>query len=166
MVKIQEYLEKTVKALGVVAALILGVLVLLVVYDALMRYLFQTGSVALQELEWHLFDVVIMLGIAYTLQQNAHVRVDIFYENYSDKSKHLVNIVATLFFILPLSLLIISIGIDFVSMSLSQMEASSDPGGLSYRFLVKSLMPIAFVVLILQSVSEIYKDIMALKALK
>ena len=166
MVKVQKYLDKTVKALGVVAALMLGVLVLLVVYDALMRYLFQTGSVALQELEWHLFDVVIMLGIAYTLQRNAHVRVDIFYENYTPKYRHIVNIIATLFFILPLSLLIISIGIDFVSMSLLQMEASSDPGGLAYRFLVKSLMPIAFVLLILQSISEIYKDIRALKALK
>ena len=123
-------LEWFVKWVGYLAAFALAALILLVVYDALMRYLFQSGSIALQELEWHLFDVVIMLGIAYTLQRASHVRVDIFYDQYSDKVRHIVNIVGAVFFILPFSLLIIYVGFDFVLLSFEQLEASSDPGGL------------------------------------
>jgi len=158
------FLELFVKWVGYLAASALAALILLVVYDALMRYLFQTGSIALQELEWHLFDVVIMLGIAYTFQRASHVRVDIFYDQYSDKIRHIVNIIGALFFILPFSLLIIYVGFDFVLISFEQLEASSDPGGLPYRFIVKSLLPIAFILLIIQTVSEVYKEFTMLKA--
>jgi len=77
--------------------------------------------------------------------------------------RHIINIIGIIFFVLPFSLLIIYVGFDFVMISFSQMEASSDPGGLSYRFLVKALMPLAFVLLIVQSVSELYKELMLLK---
>ena len=157
------FLESFIKWIGYLAGTMLAVLIVLVVYDATMRYLFQSGSIALQELEWHLFDVVIMLGIAYTLQRAAHVRVDIFYDQYSDRVRHIINIIGIIFFVLPFSLLIIYVGFDFVMISFSQMEASSDPGGLSYRFLVKALMPLAFVLLIVQSVSELYKELLLLK---
>ncbi|MCK9454708.1 MAG: TRAP transporter small permease subunit [Sulfurimonas sp.] len=147
-------IDKTIKYLGYFTAFILVLLVLLVVYDATVRYLFSGGSVALQELEWHLFDIVILFGIAYTLRENAHVRVDIFYASFSDKTKALVNIISSLFFILPFSFLIIYIGIDFVSMSYLQNEASSNPGGLEYRFLVKALMPLSFIFLSLGAIKE------------
>ena len=158
------FLELLIKWVGYLAALALASLILLVVYDALMRYLFQSGSIALQELEWHLFDVVIMLGIAYTLQRASHVRVDIFYDQYSDKMRHIVNIIGAIFFILPFSLMIIYVGFDFVLLSFEQLEASSDPGGLPYRYIVKSLLPIAFVLLIVQTLSEVYKEFILLKA--
>ncbi len=136
---------------GRIAGVILIALVLLVVYDALMRYLFQSGSIALQELEWHFFDIVILLSIAYTFSHDAHVRVDIFYERFSAKTKAAVNLVGSLLFVLPFSLLIIYLGFDFVALSFSQMEASSDPGGLPYRFVIKSFIPIAFVLMALQT---------------
>lgn len=158
------FLELLIKWVGYIAGTALALLIVLVVYDALMRYLFQSGSIALQELEWHLFDVVIMLGIAYTLQRASHVRVDIFYDQYSDKMRHIINIIGILLFILPFSLLIIYVGFDFVLLSFEQLEASSDPGGLPYRFIVKSLMPLAFFLLIVQSISEVYKEFTLLKA--
>lgn len=147
-------IDNSIKYLGYFTAFIVAVLVLLVVYDATARYLFSTGSIALQELEWHLFDVIILLGIAYTLKENAHVRVDIFYANYSEKKKALINIISSLFFVLPFSVLIIYIGIDFVHLSFVQDEASSNPGGLEYRYLVKALLPISFVFLSLQAVRD------------
>lgn len=140
-------------------AFILALLVLLILYDATSRYLFSEGSTALQELEWHFFDVVILLSIAYTLRHNAHVRVDIFYGKFSPKTKALINIFSFLFFVLPLSLLIVYIGVGFVEISYVQHEASSDPGGLKYRWIVKSLMPLAFVLLLLQALKELAADI-------
>ena len=154
-----EIIDKLTRYIAYLTAAVLALLVLLVVYDATNRYLFSEGSTALQELEWHFFDVVILLSIAFTLRHNAHVRVDIFYAKFSKKMKLAVDIVTTFVFILPLSLLIIYIGIGFVEMSFVQHEASSDPGGLKYRWIVKSLMPIAFVLLILQAFKELVDDI-------
>ena len=152
-------IDKTIKYLGYFTACILAVLVLLVVYDATARYLFSTGSIALQELEWHLFDIIILFGIAYTLKENAHVRVDIFYASFSEKTKAIINIISSLFFILPFSLLIIYIGLDFVSQSFIQNETSSNPGGLEYRFLVKSLMPLSFMFVSFQVISDVISNI-------
>ena len=147
-------IDKGIKYLGYFTAFILSILVLLVVYDATARYLFSGGSIALQELEWHLFDIVILFGISYTLKENAHVRVDIFYASYSEKTKALINLISSLFFILPFSLLIIFIGVEFVELSFSQNEASSNPGGLEYRYLVKALLPLAFIFLSLQALRD------------
>ncbi len=149
-----KYIDTITKYLGYFTAFVVALLVLLVVYDATVRYLFSGGSIALQELEWHLFDIVILFGIVYALREGAHVRVDIFYASFSQKTKALINIMASLFFVLPFSFLIIYIGIDFVSMSYLQNEASSNPGGLEYRFLVKSLMPLSFAFLSLQAIRD------------
>ena len=148
-------IDAVTKQVGNLCGVVLALLVLLVVYDATVRYVFHAGSVALQELEWHIFDVIILLGIAYTLRENAHVRVDIFYDTFSAKRRALIDLFGTLLFILPFSALIIYVGFEFVLISFEQMECSSDPGGLPYRFIVKSLMPAAFVLLALQALSEI-----------
>jgi len=159
------FIDNITRYVAYITAVILAFLVVLVVFDATSRYLFSEGSTALQELEWHLFDVVILLSIAYTLRNNAHVRVDIFYEKFSQKTKLLINILSFVFFVLPLSFLIIYIGIGFVEMSYLQHEASSDPGGLKYRWIVKSLMPLAFVLLALQALKELVDDIKRWRAL-
>jgi len=158
-------IDQIIKYISYFTAFILAALVCLVLFDATSRYLFSSGSTALQELEWHFFDVVILLSVAFTLKQNAHVRVDIFYDHFSAKTKAIINIFAGIFFILPLSALIIYMGTSFVEMSFIQNEASSDPGGLKYRWIVKSLMPLAFVFLILQTFKEIYSDFKRLKSL-
>ncbi len=158
-------LERLIRFVGGFSAAMLGALVVLVVFDATRRYLFHEGSVALQELEWHLFDVVIMLGIAYAMHRGAHVRVDIFYDRFSPRTKHVVDLATMLLFVLPVSGLIVYVSYDFVLLSFSQMEASSDPGGLPYRFLVKSLVPLAFSLLILQALREIAETWQALKEL-
>ena len=158
-------IDTSIKYLGNFTALILSILVLLVVYDATARYLFSSGSIALQELEWHLFDVVILFGISYALRENAHVRVDIFYASYREKTKALLNLFTSLFFILPFSFLIIYISIGFVELSFSQNETSSNPGGLEYRYLVKALLPLGFIFLSLQALSDCVKNFKIWKSL-
>ncbi|WP_345971033.1 MULTISPECIES: TRAP transporter small permease subunit [Sulfurimonas] len=156
-------IRQLISIVGALSAAVLGALVLLIVFDATRRYLFHEGSVALQELEWHLFDVVIMLGVAYAMHRGAHVRVDIFYDRFSERTKQVVNVVTMLFFVLPVSALILYVSFDFVLMSFAQMEASSDPGGLPYRFVVKALIPLAFALLILQAIRELAEAWHALK---
>ena len=152
-------IDKITDSISKFTALILVLLVSLILYDATARYLFSSGSTALQELEWHFFDVIILLSIAYTLKHNSHVRVDIFYANFSHKIQAIINILSIVFFILPLSFLIAYIGVGFVELSFAQSEASSDPGGLSYRWIVKSLMPLSFALVALQGVSDLMKNV-------
>ena len=159
-------IETLIRWTGGFSAAVLGALVLLVVFDATRRYLFHEGSVALQELEWQLFDVVIMLGIAYTMHRGSHVRVDIFYERFSDKTKHVIQLITMLFFVLPVSALILYVSYDFVLMSFMQNEASSDPGGLPHRYIVKALIPLAFAFLILQALREVINIWHAFKAVE
>ena len=154
-----------IRFLGYFTAFILILLVLLVVYDASARYMFSSGSIALQELEWHLFDVIILFGIAYTLKENAHVRVDIFYASYSEKTKTIINIISSLFFILPFSLLIIYIGLDFVEQSFVQHETSSNPGGLEYRYIVKALLPLSFVFVFFTALKDALENFITWKSL-
>jgi len=157
-------IDKLTDYVGRLSALVLISLTLLVVYDALSRYLFHTGSIALQELEWHFFDFIILLGITYALKEGAHVRVDIFYANFSSRTQNIIDLLSLFVFILPLSFLILYVGYDFVLQSFVQLEGSSDPGGLPYRYLVKSLMLLSFILLSLQALSEILKRIKALKS--
>lgn len=143
--------------------LVIG-LVLLICYDVTMRYLFQQGSVALQELEWHLFALIFLLGAAYTLKHDEHVRVDILYQSrfMSDKKRAWVNIFGTLCLLLPFCILILTSSWPFVENSFYYNESSPDPGGLPYRFLLKSSLLIAFSLLILQALADMFRNILTL----
>ena len=87
----------------------------LTLYDVTMRYLFRDGSVALQELEWHLFALVILFGAAYTLKHDEHVRVDLIYssQRLSDRHRAFVDIFGNLFFLLPFAAMIVWTSIPF-----------------------------------------------------
>ncbi|NOZ91347.1 MAG: TRAP transporter large permease subunit [Epsilonproteobacteria bacterium] len=132
-------------------------LALLVGYDALMRYLFSAGSIALQEVEWHLFDILFLLGLSYALKHKKHVRVDIFFVNYSPNTKAMIEILSMLFLLIPFSMFFLQGAFDMTLQSFLQNEVSSDPGGLKYRFIIKGVLFLAFILLVLQAISEIIK---------
>ncbi len=136
-------------------------LVLLVSYDVTMRYLFQDGSVALQELEWHLFALIFLLGAAYTLKHDEHVRVDLIYHArwMSERRRAWVDLFGTLFFLLPFCILIIVSAWPFVANSYELNEHSPDPGGLPYRYLIKMMIPLCFVLLAVQGIAIIIRSV-------
>ena len=156
-------IEKTIALFAKFAALLVIFLSLLVVYDALNRYLLHGGSVALQELEWHIFDILFLLGLSYALQTDKHVRVDIFHASFSSRTKATLEIVSQLFMILPFTLLILYVSWDFVMQSYLQHEISSDPGGLTHRYLIKGMILVGFVLLGLQSVVTLWRNIRLLR---
>jgi tripartite ATP-independent transporter DctM subunit len=152
------YLDNISKYAGYISAFLVVVLSLLVAYDAGMRYLFSAGSIALQEIEWHIFDIIFLLGLSYALKHKKHVRVDIFYEHYSSNTKATVQILSMLLLLIPFSLLFLNDALDMTYQSYIQHEISSDPGGLTNRWLIKAMLVFAFVLLVLQAVSEVLKS--------
>ena len=157
--KIDLIADKLSKFFMIISAVALMILTLLVSYDVITRKLFSGGSIAMQELEWHLYDIIFLFGIAYTLSKNKHVRVDIFYDKFPFKLQKFINIIALIAFIVPLSTLIVLEAIPFIQMSISQNEASPNPGGLPDRWIIKSAMFWAFIVVLIQSAGEIRKNI-------
>ena len=151
------YLDRVSKYAGFIAAIIVMLLSLLVVYDAAMRYVFSSGSIALQEIEWHLFDIVFLLGLSYALKHDKHVRVDIFFELYSQQTRAIVQILSMLLLVIPFSLIFLNDALDMTVQSYLQHEVSSDPGGLTHRWLIKAVLALGFVLLLLQALSEILK---------
>lgn len=134
-------------------------MVIMTVLDVFLRYLFRAGSVAVQELEWHLFGFVFLLGAAYTLLKDEHVRVDIFYSRMDERGKAWVNLIGATFFCAPVCIVVIWTSMPFVLSSWQFLEGSPDPGGLPARYILKSAIPIGFFLVALQSIS------MAIKAL-
>lgn len=128
-------------------------LVLVVFSDVVMRYLFNTSFVFTQELEWHLFGFIFLIGAGYTLLHDGHVRVDIIYQRLGFKPRAWVNFVGVLFFLIPGCVMVITTSWKFMANSFSILEGSPDPGGIPFRFVLKGCIPVGFTLLLLQGLS-------------
>lgn len=126
-----------------------------------MRYLFQSGSIGLQELEWHLFSIIFLIGAAYTLKHDEHVRLDLFYRSkfLNDQSRAWIDAFGAIFILLPFCFLIVVSSWPFLSQAYIHNEVSPDPGGLPARWIIKAMIPIGFSLLLLQGIAESIKKI-------
>jgi len=137
-------------------------LVLLIVVDVFLRYVFQFSSPAVFELEWHLFAALFLLSTGWTLKNDQHVRVDLFYQKFSEKGKTVVNLLGTCVLLLPFCTVGFIESLDFALNSLKIAETSPDPGGLPARYLIKSCIPISFLLLGLQGISTMLTSVVTL----
>jgi TRAP-type mannitol/chloroaromatic compound transport system permease small subunit len=133
------------------------VMVGVTVYDVVMRYVFRQGSVALQELEWHLFSAIFLLGAAYTLKHDGHVRVDVLYRSrqVSDGLRRTIDIAGIALFLLPFCALVVWASMPFVHDAWVHGEMSPDPGGLPHRWAVKAFIPLGFSLLFVQGLADL-----------
>jgi len=159
MDRIEGFISKTVDIMGTVTALLLLLMVLNVAFDVMMRYLFHNSSVGMQEMEWHLFAVVFLCGISVALKDEAHVRVDFLYERYSPRKQAVINIIGTVFFLIPFALLILCGSHEFVRDAYLSHEISEDPGGLPFRWLIKGMIPFSFAFLIFSAIGYILQNL-------
>jgi len=153
---------KVIDALGNFCSLLMVLMILNVFYDVVMRYFFNDVSIAMQELEWHLFAAMFMFGIAYTLKEDAHVRVDIFYDAMSARKKAIINIFGALIFALPITILIGYYSIDYTIEAYTMGEGSGDPGGLPHRWIVRSVIPLSSFFLLLAILHVVLSQIQVL----
>jgi len=151
-------LKKIISKTGKISSWFSLALVLLISTDVLLRYVFNFSTAALYEMEWHLFAIIFLLASPYTLQQNKHVRVDVFYNNFSKRKKNIVDLIGNIIFLIPFSFIIFYTSLPFVADSYSILESSPDPGGLPYRFIIKSIIPIAFFLLMIQGILNTIKN--------
>lgn len=128
-----------------------------------MRYVFGIGSIAMQESVTYFHAAVFMLGAAYALKAEAHVRVDIFYHRWNVRRRAIVNLAGTLVFLFPVAALLFVTSLDYVAASWSVLEASREPGGLPWVYLLKTVIPLSAVLIALQGLALALRSIAILR---
>ena len=128
-----------------------------------MRYGLDLGSVLLQDVVLYLHGALFLLGSSFALKRNAHVRVDIFYREFSEKKKAFVDLVGHCLFLQPVCWVIFLFSWGFVELSWRIMEVSAEPDGFPFVYLQKSLLIALCLFMALQSFSEILKSILKIK---
>ncbi len=126
--------------------------------NALVRYLMNTSSNAWLEIQWYLFGAIFLLASAYTLKRNEHVRIDVIVGRFSKRTQVCIDIFGFVFFLLPATLLILYFAVPFATESIRNQEVSSNAGGL-ILWPAKTLIPVGFLLLTLQGISELIKRI-------
>ena len=167
LLKISRFIDNLSDRLGKITSALVLVMVVIGVGNVFLGYIGKIigrniASNVYIEAQWYIFDIFFFLGAAYVLKHNEHVRVDVFYSKWNSRRKALVEILGTIFFLIPFCGLVIFYSWETVINSWSILENSPDPDGLP-RYPIKTVIIISFALLILQGISEIIKNVAILK---
>lgn len=151
--KIQKGIETVIDGIGRLIAWFTLLMVIVMTLVVVLRYGFSIGWIAMQESVVYMHAFVFMLGAAYTLGKDEHVRVDIFYQKFSAKNKAWVDLIGTVFILFPVCAFVFYYSFSYVSSSWSLLEGSSEAGGLPGVFILKSLLLVMPTLLMLQGLA-------------
>ena len=157
-VPVADAIDQFIKRVGHIIAWVYVALVLVIITQVILRKGFASGQIWLEELQWHLYAVGVLFGIAYAQVNNAHVRVDLFYASFRKNTKHIIEIIGILFFVLPFIFVIFVHSLDFVADAWRTGEGSESPSGLPYRWIIKSAIPASMLFFALSSVSRLIRE--------
>ena len=130
--------------------------------NVLLRYVFHTGTVWSQELEWHLMVPICLFGMSYALRHGEHVRVDVVFASFSQRAKNFVELISSLLLV-AISLIVIWLSIPYVLQAWSVGEGSANPGGIPARYILKALIPTGFALMAIQGLSQAIRQYYALR---
>ena len=160
-----ERVQRASVFLGRLVSQLYPLMILLIFAVVVLRYFFDAGWIWLQEAILWIHALIFLLVAPYALEEDAHVRVDVFYRQWSKKTQALINLLGALLFLCPFSLFLFYSSLDYVFSSWIINEASRDAGGMPYPFisLLKSTIPLTALLLFLQGLSMSYLSISKLK---
>ncbi|ARD43410.1 TRAP transporter small permease subunit [Colwellia sp. PAMC 21821] len=160
--KLVQTIDAITELLGKMVAWLTLLMVLLTFSIVVLRYGFNLGWIGMQESVLYFHGLVFMLGAAYTLKHEGHVRVDIFYQKYTLKQKALLNLFGSVMLLLPVCVFIFFISFNYVMSSWQIMESSPEAGGLPLVYLNKTLILLLAITLTLQGIAEITRNLLIL----
>ena len=157
-------IEAAIEALGRTVAWLGLMMVVVTTVVVVLRYVFGIGSIALQEAVAYMHAALFTLGASYALKHDAHVRVDVFYRGWSERTRALVDLFGTVVLLLPFCLFMIWVSYDYVARSIELLEGSPEAGGLPGVFVLKSLIPAMAVLLLLAGVARAGRAVLNLRS--
>jgi len=164
--RVARAIDELNRRVGAAVAWLALVMIVLGAFNAGARYAnrlgFDLASNAYIEAQWYLFSAIFLLGAAAALREDAHVRVDVLYGRLSGRTRTWIDLIGTLLFLIPFAVLAIAVSWPAVASSWHVLEGSPDPGGLP-RYPIKSLIPLAFALLILQGAAQAVRCVARLR---
>lgn len=157
--KICDMLDAVIRRIGLFFSWFNTLLVAVIILQVVLRYVFGVGLVVLEELQWHLYAVGIILGLSYCTVENSHIRLDILHDKLSQRNKELVELFGHLFLLLPIVIVILIHGWEFAVDSWHVKERSTSPIGLPARYIVKFFIPIGFGLLGIAALSRMLRSL-------
>lgn len=161
-IPVVDFLNGIVKRVAEVAAWFNVVLVGVILIQVVLRYGFNRGMVPLEELMWHLFAVAFMLGMPYAIVNDSHIRVDIVHMNLPRKTQHILEILGILLLLMPFLVIIFDHSLSWTLESLRVNEASQNPTGLPYRWVIKSVVPITMLLMFIAALARLIQEVLLL----
>jgi len=152
LLRLADSLDTFIDRVGRITGWCAFALVCVMAFNVLLRYLLRTGSVAMQELEWHLMAPICLLGLSYALLHDGHVKVDILYGRFPERVRRIIDLVSMVLICLVTAILIY-LSLPYVEQSFRIGEKSPDPGGLTHRWILKAMLPAGFALLLIQSLA-------------
>tara|TARA_Y100001936_G_scaffold151546_1_gene147774 strand:- start:394 stop:891 length:498 start_codon:yes stop_codon:yes gene_type:complete len=157
--KIAQVIDLISEKIGIFTAYLILPMIIITFLVAFMRYVLDVGSIAIQEIIIYLHALVFSVGAAFTLKNDMHVRIDIFYSNYKRDFKKIINILGASLFLIPTCILIFITSWDYVISSILLLESSKEAGGLPILYILKSYILLLCITLFFQAISEIFKNL-------
>lgn len=151
-------IDPIIRTIGEAASWLWLILVAIIIVQVLMRYLFGQGSIMLEELQWHIYGIGFLLGLAYCIQVDRHVRIDVLAERFSPRTRARIEIAGILVFLLPFAVAVTVEGVKLAAQAWSLGEVSAAPGGLPYRWMIKSFIAIGFALIGLAALSRLSRN--------
>jgi TRAP-type mannitol/chloroaromatic compound transport system permease small subunit len=152
------FIEKIIEGCGKYISWVTTLLVIVIGIDVFIRQVFGFSQTWILELEWELFAAIFLIGASYTLKHDKHVRVDVFYTNFSETKKAWVNLIGTIVLCIPWTVLLIQKSYHYAMNSWYIREGSSNPGGLPARYVIKFVMLLGFCLLLIQAFALVIKS--------
>ncbi len=152
LVALEKFLSRIVMGIGRAGAWIAIPLMVIIIFDVITRRFLVLGSTKLQEGEWHLHAMLFLLCMGFVYLRDGHVRIDLFRERMTSRTRHWVEFLGCLLFAIPYCLIVAWFSIDFVERSWHLNEASDSATGLPYRWAIKAFMPIGMFTLLLAGI--------------
>ena len=143
------FVDRSIIRLGNAVSWIWLLLLAVIVLNVVMRYVFAQGRIEFEEIQWHLYSIGFLLGLSYGFVTDSHIRVDVIRERLSPTTQAWIELYGSLLLLLPFIMLVLVAAIPFVSYSYSIGEVSEAPGGLPFRWVIKSFLVIGFLLLLL-----------------
>jgi TRAP-type mannitol/chloroaromatic compound transport system permease small subunit len=137
-------------------------LILVIVVQVVMRYGFNKGLVPLEELMWHLYAVAFMFGMAYSVTNDSHIRVDIVHMALPRRAQHVFEILGILFLLMPFLWILFDHSLSWVIESYRVNESSQNPTGLPYRWLIKGVVPTTMVLIFIAALARLIQEVLLL----
>ena len=151
--RLADRIDDFIDVIGQITAWSSFALALVMGGNVILRYVFHTGSVWSQELEWHLMTPICLFGMSYALRHGEHVRVDVLFAGFSQRAKDFVELVSSLI-LMAICLIVIWLSFNYVMQSWSIGEDSANPGGIPARYVLKALIPIGFALMFVQGLGH------------